>query len=1104
MKKILKQALSIIVSATMLFAVPVAAETSEEVDEAMKAEIYVAPWGDDNSAGTAVEPLRTLEAAKAAAQNVNDGTMDVAVIMRGGEYILDNTLVFTSEDGGQNGHSVSWRGYEGEKAIVSGMTEISGWQLHDADKNIYKAAVTEGFNTRQLYVDGQKARRSRSTAYGDNPYYNLDRTCELGIPARNNRELYFYRNEVANWNNFESVEVHLLTAWVDNILRLKKYDENNSFKYVSVNNGGSEGTVEAVALKFQEPESNRLFNRAHPDITGSTRGYSSRSYYYFENAYEFIDEDNEWYLDTTKNELYIKAPAGTDMSAVRVTAPRIETLIEIAGTKDALVENLSFENISFEGSTWLRPSEEGLVGGQACQYVLTSALNNKVTVYHPSSAFYAEYANNLKVDYCTFSKIGSTAIDYFCGVTNSRIFSCEIYDVANNGISVAKFAQDENTEIHEAYNPADKSEICSGVRVINNLVHDTGTEYEGAVAIAAGYAENIIIANNEIFNCPYSGISVGFGWTSADNAMKNNIIYANKLHEVGLVTCDFGAIYTLSKQPQSLCTRNYISNVQRMPWFDYGYAAMYFDEQTEGYVIKENLLHNIGSDAWGGGINFNGCASKNSTVNNWNIKGDITDTAAKEVADASGIAADKTFEEIEREALELLDDIINPKEPYDESDYYIHKRIAPVTATATAADSTSSAEYAIDGRDDTVFTLSGQTEGSMADQYLLIELSGEEDLARIEIERQFHAGGINDYNYWADYCLAVGCELQGSLDGETWETIGVMNTFPDGTGETPVDVFNIAEPKPYKFVRYIRTKFKVSGDYGAWLWSGSDKGNRLNVQDIYFYANVPCEKIEPTAVSATACDPDSDPAWATDGDMSTVYTLSGQTLGSMGEQYLLLELDGEQPLEKVIIRRQYNAGGMLTDNNYWADWCLAVGCELQGSLDGESWETIGVMNTWPDGTGEMSKEVFNLAEPKPYKYVRYIRTKFKTGSDYAVWRWPSSDGGNRLNVKEIELYTSQKNTEPEPDNRETDIVSLSAENGSVTVEVYNGENDDATLYLAAYDDKDSLISVDIVTVGLAEGQFTFAVRNGAAKLRAMLWVKNSIEPLCISKSIDLI
>lgn len=81
--------------------------------------------------------------------------------------------------------------------------------------------------------------------------------------------------------------------------------------------------------------------------------------------------------------------------------------------------------------------------------------------------------------------------------------------------------------------------------------------------------------------------------------MDSNIIFANRVHNVGLVSCDFGAIYTLSKQPQSLCARNYIYDLSQKPWYDYGYTATYFDEQTEGYTIKENLTYNVGNNLWG-------------------------------------------------------------------------------------------------------------------------------------------------------------------------------------------------------------------------------------------------------------------------------------------------------------------------------------------------------------------------------------------------------------------------------------------------------------------------------------------------------------------------
>ena len=66
-----------------------------------------------------------------------------------------------------------------------------------------------------------------------------------------------------------------------------------------------------------------------------------------------------------------------------------------------------------------------------------------------------------------------------------------------------------------------------------------------------------------------------------------------------------------------------------------------------------------------------------------------------------------------------------------------------------------------------------------------------------------------------------------------------MNSYPEGTGDTTQDIYELDNPQAYKYVRYIRTKYKSGSDYGVWLWSpskGGDGGNRLNVQDISFYS----------------------------------------------------------------------------------------------------------------------------------------------------------------------------------------------------------------------------------------------------------------------------
>ena len=1057
----MKRLLSVILTGIMLLGcMPTFAEEAEIV------KIYVSPEGNDLNTGTEESPVKSLSVARDMAREIEG---NVEVILRGGEYILAETLVLDERDG-----NTEWKNAEGEKPVITSAKRITGWELHDSEKNIYKAQVDEGFNTRQVYFNGEKARRSRSISYNGG-YSNLDRTCELGLNSRNNKEFYFYRNEVENWNNFEDVEIHLLSAWTDNIFRLKKYSDTENFTLTTVDNGSNEGVVDAVAIKIQEIEENRIFNRAHPDLTGTTRGYKSRSYYYFENAYEFINEDLEWYLDVHTDTLYFKAPKGTDMNAAHITVPTLETLVKIEGSKENMAENIVFENIVFECTTWIRPSLEGIVGAQACQYTLTTNLENETTVYHIPAGFIATYTDNLLVQGCTFRNMGAAGVDYYTGVKNSQLFNNEVYNIAASGISVAKFVQDEQTEYHIAYNPADKSEITKNIDVVNNKVHHIGTEYEGAVGIIAGYPENIVIAHNDVYNVPYSAISVGFGWSSANNAMKYNVIYANKLENIGEVLCDFGGIYTLSKQPGSVCARNYINNVSRKSWFDYGYAAMYFDEQTEGYTIVDNVMCNIGSDAWGGGINFNGCRSKNSLKTNYINKAVTTNETTLAVFNEAGVR-DTDSVLLAQDAEDYLDTINNPVEPYDETDYKIFTEITPIRATATRSDSGSDASYAIDKDENTSYTLSGQTAATAPEDYLLIELDGASVIEEIEILHQWHAGGINNYDYWSDWCLAVGCELQGSFDGESWETVGVMNTKPDGLTEPEHEVIKLSTPKAYKFIRYIRTTVKKSGDYGYWLWSSSDGGNRLNVKQINFFGAQKAIKIEPVAVSATACDEGSNALFATDGNHKTVFTLSNQTADSIEDEYLLLELDGKKTVDKIIIRRQWNAGNVF-ENSYWSDWGLAVGCELQGSFDGETWETVAVMNTWPDNTGEISKEIFELENPKAYKFIRYIRTEYKTGDDYLVWRWRDTDGGNRLNVKEIELYTSQK----------LRIAGIEKAGKSIKVTLADVTEAEGLLCIASY--TGNILSKE------GKLEYEAAGVEGATMVKAMIFDFDTIKPL---------
>eukprot|EP01035_Chromulina_nebulosa_P009684 gene9684-13063_t len=149
---------------------------------------------------------------------------------------------------------------------------------------------------------------------------------------------------------------------------------------------------------------------------------------------------------------------------------------------------------------------------------------------------------------------------------------------------------DENTEAHFPYTPTDKRVVCSNEKITNNLVTDASNEDWGCVGIAAGYVKGIRILHNEIYDVSYSGISVGWGWTKTINAMSDNQIVGNKITHYAKRMYDVAAIYTLSAQPGSVISHNYIDSIYKAPhahipdhWF-----YLYCDEGSAYFTVKDN------------------------------------------------------------------------------------------------------------------------------------------------------------------------------------------------------------------------------------------------------------------------------------------------------------------------------------------------------------------------------------------------------------------------------------------------------------------------------------------------------------------------------------
>ncbi len=556
-------------------------------------QIYVATNGNDTNTGIISQPKATLHAALRQVRelrrlkdpSINNG---IHIILRGGNYFLDETVFIRPEDTG-TGDSPTWiEAAAGEQPVLSGGIKINNWtkvatnikgSAKAASGKLWMADVPliggRDFEFRQLWINDQKAIRAKDSN-GDQmnrilSWNKKEQTCRIPTP------------KFPLIQNVQGVEMFIHQWWAVAILRIKKIEvQGNSTK-----------------LYFHQPESR--IQSEHPWPAPWISKETGNSSFYLTNAIQFLDEPGEWYLDIANHKIYYWPRNNENLLTATVIAPTLETLVKIEGTIDHPVSNVFFKGISFQHAGWLRPSQYGHVPHQAGMYMLDAyklkipgtadkkTLENQAWVGRPAAAVEVSFAEETGFENCRFEHLASTGLDYNKGVHDNLIKGNLFKDIGGTAILAGVFS-DEATEIHLPYNPKDEREVCSGMHISNNLITDATNEDWGCVGIGAGYTRNTSIEHNEIEDVSYTGISMGWGWSSTANVMKNNKIIANKIHHFGKHNYDCGGIYTLGAQPGSVISENYIDSIYKAPyphlpthWF-----YLYTDEGSSWFGVKNN------------------------------------------------------------------------------------------------------------------------------------------------------------------------------------------------------------------------------------------------------------------------------------------------------------------------------------------------------------------------------------------------------------------------------------------------------------------------------------------------------------------------------------
>ena len=553
-------------------------------------EIWISPKGSDFNDGTRQSPKATLTSALRQAREwrrTEDNRIQggITIYMEGGTYAFHEPVFIRPEDSGTKESPTTIRSVGDEKVILSGGISINGWKKQGkvwvADVPVFNGRPLD---FRQLWVNGKKAVRARDVE----DFEKMNRICSvdekneiLYVPAVSIRRL------IDNKGNLKAkyAEMVLHQMWCVANLRIRSVEVQG----------------DSAAIRFHQPESRIQFEHPWPRPMVTTDGHNSA--FYLTNARELQDVPGEWYHDIDARKVYYYLREGEKMQEAEVIVPAVETLVRVEGTLDRPVCHIRFEKITFSYTTWMRPSEKGHVPLQAGMYLtdgyridpkmqrnyLNHPLDNQGWLGRPAAAVRVVAARQIDFERCRFEHLGSTGLDYEEAVQGGVVCGCLFRDIAGNGLLVGSFSPAAH-ETHLPYDPADRREVCTQQHINNCYFTEIGNEDWGCLAIAAGYVGDVNIEHNEISEVPYSGISLGWGWTQTVNCMRNNRVHANLIHHYAKHMYDVAGIYTLGSQPKSYVTENCVHSIYKPGyvhdpnhWF-----YLYTDEGSSFITVRDN------------------------------------------------------------------------------------------------------------------------------------------------------------------------------------------------------------------------------------------------------------------------------------------------------------------------------------------------------------------------------------------------------------------------------------------------------------------------------------------------------------------------------------
>ena len=428
-------------------------------------EIYISPSGLDTNSGSISEPLKTLTASRDAIRNLRKQNADLKnkefyVIIRGGSYVLDQTFLLEPQDS-----NIVFKAYKNEKPIITSGKIIKGWNpliknyfelAKGMEGKIWMAEITKGWRFHYMFVNGQRAERSKS----DHRFWReWQKDHTVGEPEK--------QGQLVAFENKEQLAFLPTNGDAEMLCIMAQYG-------VMGNGVISDVDVEKGTLRWNSKLLNLKDSR-----NGAERGYR------FENALCFIDTPGEWAVDSEKGMVYYFPKEGEDMNKITVIAPKLNRLVYVKGDeeKNSVVKNVTFDGITFAYTDRLPENE------------------------WPDNWLCRQWEN---VD----------AALYFSGTQNCKVINSRILHSGTYGITFNHYNQGnivENCEIGwtgsggvflEGYGPG-KLDVNKNNTITRNHIHDHGLgNYWHSPSVQIYQSGHNNISYNLLQRSAYSSISM--------------------------------------------------------------------------------------------------------------------------------------------------------------------------------------------------------------------------------------------------------------------------------------------------------------------------------------------------------------------------------------------------------------------------------------------------------------------------------------------------------------------------------------------------------------------------------------------------------------------